>query len=356
VRSPSLHHAASYYNLVYWVQIASPVTLNATLTVVGQDCPIPPPLNGNLGACPPGLLRSGTSCNVGCNSGFVLFSPTNSPTSCVSGVVYSDQVCNVEYCIVTAPNHGTLGAACANGYLPALSSCAMQCNPTYYLLGAPVSCSGVGVASASPTCVPCPQPTPPANANQGTCTQAMNNGDTCQLGCNSGYSLVGAATTCSGGALTYQSCAANSCPVTAPANGGVGNCPPTLPPGGSCNFTCNPHYQLDGAATQCVGGVLLAQQCDGGPGMGAITNVVHAINPNTGARRDLVYFTPGAAFAFNVTNYTVSTASTGAPTITTYGLQSPITVGRGMTHTQRRDGAGARPSGGCVAGRGSHAC
>jgi hypothetical protein len=49
--------------------------------------------------------------------------------------------------------------------------------------------------------------------------------------------------------------------VTAPANGGRGSCPSVLASGSSCEFTCNTGFTLKGAATSCSAGVLTAQTC-----------------------------------------------------------------------------------------------
>jgi N-acetylneuraminic acid mutarotase len=101
----------------------------------------------------------------------------------------------------------------------------------------------------------------PSNGTRGTCPSVLPSGSSCQLACNSGYSLTGAATSCSVGVLNAQTCGAESCAITAPSNGTLGTCPSVLPSGSSCQLACNSGYSLTGAATSCSFGTLNAQTC-----------------------------------------------------------------------------------------------
>jgi hypothetical protein len=57
----------------------------------------------------------------------------------------------------------------------------------------------------------------------------------------------------------------NSCTVTAPQNGGLGNCSSTLQSGAACSFSCNSGYTLIGGPTTCNNGTLTAQTCTAPP-------------------------------------------------------------------------------------------
>ena len=61
--------------------------------------------------------------------------------------------------------------------------------------------------------------------------------------------------------LTAQTCSANPCSVSPPTNGTQGTCSSVLASGGSCQFSCNSGYTLVGTATTCSAGVLSAQSC-----------------------------------------------------------------------------------------------
>ena len=111
---------------------------------------------------------------------------------------------------------------------------------------------------------------PPGNGNLGNCPGSLSSGSSCSVSCNTGYTLVGSVTSCTNGNLTAtQTCAANACVVSAPANGSRGTCASVISSGSSCEFTCNSGFILTGSATSCSAGVLTAQSCQaGGSGNG----------------------------------------------------------------------------------------
>ena len=108
-----------------------------------------------------------------------------------------------------------------------------------------------------PTCV---IPTPPTNGQAGGCSTIMNTGTSCQFVCNSGYSLVGAATICTGGSIIPQTCMiSTSCIIVPPSYGTLGSCTSPLPSGSSCIASCTSGYQSLNQFT-CQGGVLTQLQ------------------------------------------------------------------------------------------------
>ena len=120
------------------------------------------------------------------------------------------------------------------------------------LLGIPMSVNATGSS--------CPVSAPP-NGNLGTCPSSLLSGTSCTVSCNAGFTVTGNATSCLDGTLTQtQTCAANPCVVTAPANGGLGTCPSVLPSGTSCTVSCNAGFTLTGAATSCTNGALSKTQ------------------------------------------------------------------------------------------------
>ena len=119
---------------------------------------------------------------------------------------------------------------------------------------------GIPPAAHAQSCVV----TAPANGLLGSCPNVLASGSSCSFACDSGFFIVGSATSCKNGVLTAQTCApqAGSCSVTAPANGTLGNCPATLASGASCSFACDTGYFLTGpAATSCSNGQLTQQSC-----------------------------------------------------------------------------------------------
>jgi hypothetical protein len=184
--------------MVSWLAAAL-LSMPMVVNAGGAACTVVPPLNGSQGTCP-SSLAPGSSCEAACNTGYVLNGP---PTSCNNGVLTA-QTCTPSPCAVAAPSNGSLG----------------------------------------------------------TCSPALASGGSCEVACNSGYTVVGSRTACSFGALVdTQTCAANACTVTAPANGTLGNCPSTLPSGTQCQVACDSGFTLVGSVTSCTAGSLTAQTC-----------------------------------------------------------------------------------------------
>jgi hypothetical protein len=83
---------------------------------------------------------------------------------------------------------------------------------------------------------------------------------TCQYTCNNGFTLQGQSTTCPHGILSSQSCAKN-CVVTSPTYGSLNTCSSSIVHGTNCQLSCNTNYVLTGSATSCNNGVVTYQTC-----------------------------------------------------------------------------------------------
>jgi hypothetical protein len=219
-----------------------------------SSCSVTPPSNGTSGTCP-STLPSGDSCVFACDSGYSL---NGAPITCNNGVLSGQETCTPSPCAVPAPADGTLGTCTSP--LQSGTSCQFTCNSGYTLNGAATTCS-YGQLTAQ-TCTPSSCSVySPTFGNLGTCPSTLPSGSSCSFTCVAGYTLNGAATSCTDGTLTAQTCTPSSCAVPAPANGTLGTCTSPLQSGASCQFTCNSGYNLSGAATTCSYGQLTAQTC-----------------------------------------------------------------------------------------------
>jgi hypothetical protein len=167
---------------------------------------------------------------------------------------------SAQSCAVTAPANGVLGNCPAT--LPSGSTCQFGCDEGYYIVGTSTSCkNGVLTAQTCSSQQACAV-TAPADGTLGDCPSSLASGLSCSVACDSGYSISGASTSCTNGVLTStQTCMPSPCSVTAPANGGLGNCPTTLASGSSCSVVCNAGYTLSGDnLTSCTDGELTSTQ------------------------------------------------------------------------------------------------
>jgi hypothetical protein len=237
--------------IIGWLATA---LLSIPISVNAQSCTVNAPTNGTHGNCP-ASLPSGDSCQFSCNSGYLL---EGSETSCTNGVLTA-QTCMSSSCVVSAPQNGNYGSCSSS--IASGNSCSIVCNAGYSVLGSETSCSA-GVLTATQSCVPTPCSVPaPANGNFGTCSSPLSSGSTCQYSCNSGYALAGTATSCSFGTLTAQTCVPQSCTLTSPVNGTLGTCSSSLASGSTCQVSCNSGYSVTGTATSCSYGQLTEQTC-----------------------------------------------------------------------------------------------
>jgi hypothetical protein len=202
----------------------------------------------------------------------------------------------------------------------------------------------------------CTVPAAPLNGALGNCSLGLNSGLSCQMTCNAGYTLMGAATTCTSGSVTPQTCvsASAACAIGAPVNGVLGACNTTLASGSTCVGTCNSGYQSSGAFA-CTGGVLTSTQSCllvGTALSGLVTGYTSSL---TGLAVDL----SGNVYVGVISsNYLLKISAgglLGAAAVVTSGLNAPYNVGADpvtgavfVSHRQRGSHMAQRP---VVAGR-----
>lgn len=226
----------------------------AAATCSPSPCTVKAPADGVVGACPT-RLTDGGDCQPTCNSGYTL----NGRSSCTLGA-FSSATCSPSYCIAVAPSNGGLGHCSAQ--IPHGTSCSPSCNSGFSVSGLS-QCSHGTFSSAVCTPSPCDTSQAPANGKTGDCPSQLADGLTCQPTCNKGYSASGPSS-CSHGQLNAATCVANSCDVTIPSNGIIGNCPSSLGNGGSCSPICNSGYTSSGL-TSCKLGKLISATCSPSP-------------------------------------------------------------------------------------------
>ena len=140
------------------------------------------------------------------------------------------------------------------------SSCSPTCNNGYTLSGSRLC--GAGTLTDTAVCLPnpCDASTAPANGGVGDCPSSLASGSTCQPTCNSGY-VVSGTTSCNTGMLIAATCSSTQCDAsTAPTNGGAGDCTNSMASGSTCQPTCNSGYTVSGTSS-CSLGTLTAATC-----------------------------------------------------------------------------------------------
>ena len=106
----------------------------------------------------------------------------------------------------------------------------------------------------------CNSITAPLNGGVGDCPSSLPSGSTCQPTCDEGY-IVSGLSSCSLGTLTTATCDPAPCDTSsAPENGGVGDCPSSLPSGSTCQPTCDEGYIVSGLSS-CSLGTLTTATC-----------------------------------------------------------------------------------------------
>ena len=107
---------------------------------------------------------------------------------------------------------------------------------------------------------PCDTSAEPENGGVGDCPSSLPSGSSCQPTCDEGY-IVSGVSSCSLGTLTTATCDPAPCDTSAePENGGVGDCPSSLPSGSSCQPTCDEGYIVSGVSS-CSLGTLTTATC-----------------------------------------------------------------------------------------------
>eukprot|EP00808_Paulinella_micropora_P012601 g80301.t1 len=222
-----------------------------------KDCQVPcsvkAPDNGALGACGVTLAHGGT-CSPSCNAGYSLVGQY----ACFAGALSGSPTCTqmisltANACPVKPPSNGSVGSC--GGSLASGRTCTPSCDDGYSLNGQ-YTCLA-GSLSGSPTCTRnvC-WVTAPENGLMGDCGPSLASDSTCMPSCQTGYSLRGNFK-CKAGVLTGSpTCQPDSCLVRAPANGLMGNCGQWLDSGRTCTPSCERGYSLQGQYA-CRAGVL----------------------------------------------------------------------------------------------------
>jgi len=212
------------------------------------------PLNANgnvhdstIGNCPP-TLSSGSSCTPSCQSGYTL----SGDIDCSFGTLSVETCDDIDECADSNLNDCHTNAVCNNvigGY-----NC--LCSNGYNDEGSDGMASGSGCLPE-----PCDASTPPMNGGNGTCAENLASGSSCQPTCDTGYTVSGTSS-CLLGELTPATCDPNPCDAsTPPTNGGNGTCTENLASGSSCQPTCDTGYTVSGTSS-CEAGQLTPATCE----------------------------------------------------------------------------------------------
>jgi hypothetical protein len=218
---------------------------------IPNECKVVAPKNGTIGNCT-STLADGERCEPKCNDGYF---PSSLGAYCNVGV-FTSPTCIPKSCAMIIPEKGGMGD-CPNE-LSDLQSCTPSCQRGYTLSGQ-TSCQK-GTLGRS-VCVPrsCSNFKPPVHGNVGSCTSTLEHGDECVPECEQGYTLS-RPTKCNVGDLTESSCLPNSCAIVVPENATIGTCGPTIRSGEVCLPQCNAGFFLK-APTTCNAGRLSPSIC-----------------------------------------------------------------------------------------------
>ena len=201
------------------------------------------PPNAAVGNCP-STLAFGSSCQPEC----IQNSTADNPTStCVSG--YLKNATCVNNCEVSAPANGGMGNC--GDFLADGASCQPECDPGYATSGS-TRCNSGYLSSVAYCYTTSCYVFAPANGGMGDCGDVLADGASCQPECDPGYATTGS-TTCNSGYLDDAYCAKPCDVLSAPANGGKGDCGDILVSSSywndaSCTPTCDDGYVLKGGA------------------------------------------------------------------------------------------------------------
>ena len=209
-----------------------------------------------VAAMPPGAspgdcgetLADGASCSPQCPSGHAL----TSTMRCDKGTLQVPE-CRPQACAVRRlPAHGRMGTCRAT--LEHGGTCQPDCDDGYEPLGH-ATCA-YGELRGDFRCTPksCARPEPPVNGSEGACTTDLHDGESCTPSCDDGYELV-EPTSCHKGDVSIGACRPQSCVVSPPENGAMGNCDTVLDHGRACQFDCDDGYRATGDTTCAFGRV-----------------------------------------------------------------------------------------------------
>ena len=248
-------------------------TVTESVACEPQPCTIAEPAHGSWGDCPTnGQLSHSESCTFDCDEGFELLQqPACNAGDAGPGLPCTPKGCTAadiaqllpSYTDGTVPSQG-LGS-CASGIAHG-GTCTLACNAGYMLSGAQPTCS-IGVPSADALCTPMPCTTLnlPAHGTRGDCPNSIAHLGTCNLGCESGYSIANPFLQCNAGSvsITTAMCNPDDCvagQLVAPEFATLGSdCPAdgSLPHDASCDLVCDEGYTLTGDQPRCFAGQIL---------------------------------------------------------------------------------------------------
>jgi len=212
-----------------------------------------PPMNGGNGTCAENLA-SGSSCQPTCDTGYTV----SGTSSCLLGEL-TPATCDPNPCDAsTPPTNGGNGTCTEN--LASGSSCQPTCDTGYTVSGTS-SCEAGQLTPATCEPNPCDASVAPTNGGNGTCTENLASGSSCQPTCDTGYTVSGTSS-CEAGQLSPATCEPNPCDAsTPPTNGGNGTCTENLASGSSCQPTCDTGYTVSGTSS-CEAGQLTPATCE----------------------------------------------------------------------------------------------
>lgn len=235
---------------------------DTTLVCTGIPCdPLTNPANGGVSISNQSQFPSIASFT--CDSGYSLAGVSTQTCQTDGTWDAPPPTCDPDPCLSApaATFFGTFDAGCAGS--PSGTTCALTCD-TGYTASADAVCT-LGVWD-SPTCIPDPCSSPPANPAFGTFSACANtlSGGSCALACDAGYTESAPAATCALGVwVSIPSCEPNPCPA-APAATSFGTfavgCAGS-PSGSTCALSCDAGYVASAPAATCVLGAWSLETC-----------------------------------------------------------------------------------------------
>jgi hypothetical protein len=170
------------------------------------------------------------------------------------------------------PAHSHNTTSCAKTGNPLSASCDVKCNDGYIpnpsgssTWTAEYHASAKGWECVAPEngceAAPCTI-TAPANGGLGDCPASLASGASCTIECNEGYAVTGT-TSCSAGTPTIATCKQQTCVATDLQDGYVsaGDCTSSLASGSTCTPVCQTGFVLKGV-TSCDEGITTYATCE----------------------------------------------------------------------------------------------
>jgi len=224
----------------------------------------------NRAACD-AAIKTGLKCLLSCADGY-----TGTATEWTCGtdgaLTGSPPNCNASKCAEQVKNAKDLFTANTKSnceHVTTDSNCSASCEDGYTGDAQTYKCTAEGFVAtdgAAATAMKCdPKPctvSPPANGGLNTCSTSLESGKSCEITCNTGYTVTGT-TQCLAGTLTAATCEPSPCDTSeAPAYGEVGTCTAYTQSGGTCKPKCSNGYTAKPETSSCNKGVLTPTKCE----------------------------------------------------------------------------------------------